>query len=112
MRAAVTGIGAVTALGRGTARLWDAMAAGEQGIARIARFATDGFDVQIAGVVPDRNDPRWADPGAALCIELAVDGHGPCFRALPEGGDGHSWVSFVSLMSASIRSNRPRHSSW
>lgn len=73
MRAAVTGIGAVTALGRGTARLWDAMAAGEQGIARIARFATDGFDVQIAGVVPDRNDPRWADPGAALCIELAVD---------------------------------------
>lgn len=73
MRAAVTGIGAVTALGRGTARLWDAMAAGEQGIGRIARFATDGFDVQIAGVVPDRNDPRWADPGAALCIELAVD---------------------------------------
>jgi 3-oxoacyl-[acyl-carrier-protein] synthase II len=73
MRAAVTGIGAVTALGRGTARLWDAMAAGEQGIARIARFATDGFEVQIAGVVPDRNDPRWADPGAALCIELAVD---------------------------------------
>ncbi|HEX3483134.1 MAG TPA: beta-ketoacyl synthase N-terminal-like domain-containing protein [Kofleriaceae bacterium] len=73
MRAAITGIGAVTALGRGTARLWDAMAAGEQGISRIARFATDGFDVQIAGVVPDRNDPRWADPGAALCIELAVD---------------------------------------
>ncbi|HEX3759343.1 MAG TPA: beta-ketoacyl synthase N-terminal-like domain-containing protein, partial [Kofleriaceae bacterium] len=73
MRAAVTGMGAVTAFGRGTARLWDAMAAGEQGIRRIERFSTEAFDVQIAGVVPDRNDPRWEDPGAALCIELAVD---------------------------------------
>jgi 3-oxoacyl-[acyl-carrier-protein] synthase II len=73
MRAAVTGIGAVTAFGRGTVRLWDAMAAGEQGIRRIERFATEQFNVQIAGVVPDRNDPRWEDPGASLCIELAVD---------------------------------------
>jgi 3-oxoacyl-[acyl-carrier-protein] synthase II len=73
MRAAVTGIGAVTAFGRGTARLWEAMAAGEQGIRPIERFPTDGYDVRIAGVVPDRNDPRWRDPDASLCIELAVD---------------------------------------
>ena len=71
MRAVITGYGAVTAYGRGTERLWSAMAAGEQGIARIARFATEGF-IDIAGVVPDRNDPSWQDRGEELCIDLAV----------------------------------------
>ncbi len=72
MRAAVTGMGAVTAYGRGLARLWDGMAAGEQGIRTIERFSTAEFDVRIAGVVPDRNAPAWDDPGASLCIELAL----------------------------------------
>ena len=72
MRAAVTGIGAVTALGTGAARLWQAMADGTQGIRPIERFSTQEFDVHIAGVVPDRNAPGWHDPGASLCIELAV----------------------------------------
>ena len=38
MRAVVTGMGAVTALGRGVARQWAAMAAGEDGIRPIERF--------------------------------------------------------------------------
>ena len=54
MRAAVTGIGAVTAFGRGTARLWDAMAAGEQGIRRIVGGQAIGQLPDIRHVVEVR----------------------------------------------------------
>jgi len=74
VRAVVTGMGAVTALGRGVARQWSAMAAGEDGIRPIERFATDAFDVRIGGVVADRNAPRPAGAGeATLCIEFGID---------------------------------------
>lgn len=71
MRAVITGMGAVTAFGRGVERLWQGMDGAEAGIVPIARFSTDEFAVKIAGVVPDRNDPA-VDAGASLCVELAV----------------------------------------
>lgn len=74
MRAVVTGMGAVTALGRGVARQWSAMAGGEDGIRPIERFDTEAFDVRLGGVVADRNARRPAGAGeAALCIELGID---------------------------------------
>jgi 3-oxoacyl-[acyl-carrier-protein] synthase II len=73
VRAVVTGMGAVTALGRGVARQWSAMAAGEDGIRPIERFATDAFDVRLGAVVADRNQPGPAAGEAALCIELGID---------------------------------------
>jgi len=71
VHAVVTGMGAVTALGRGVARQWSAIAAGEDGIRPIERFSTDGFDVRLGGVVADRNCAGAGD--AALCIELGID---------------------------------------
>src|SRR5262245_53794239 len=66
-------MGAVTALGRGAARQWSAMAAGEDGIRPIERFATAAFDVRLGGVVADRNAPGPDGGQAALCIELGID---------------------------------------
>jgi len=63
VRAVVTGMGTVTALGRGVAQQWTAMSAGRDGIRRIERFATDGFDVQLGGVIADRNHRGHRDPG-------------------------------------------------
>jgi 3-oxoacyl-[acyl-carrier-protein] synthase II len=71
LRAVVTGMGAVTALGRGIPALWSAMAAGDDGIRPIQRFATAGFDAVLGGVIADRNRPGTGD--APLCIELGID---------------------------------------
>ncbi len=74
--AVITGVGAVSAVGRGAARIWSAMAEGRDGIAPIARFDPGGFGVPLAGMVPDRNLPAYAQevvPTWALCIELALD---------------------------------------
>jgi 3-oxoacyl-[acyl-carrier-protein] synthase II len=73
MRAVVTGLGAVTAYGRGVRRLWEAMAAAENGIQPIERFSTDGYDVHLAGMVPDRNTVASRNAGAELHLDFAID---------------------------------------
>ena len=50
---AITGIGIVTSLGRGTAENWRRLTAGESGIHRIVRFPVDGVRTTIAGSVDD-----------------------------------------------------------
>jgi 3-oxoacyl-[acyl-carrier-protein] synthase II len=73
--AVITGLGAVSALGRGVGRLWSAMAEGWDGIAPIRRFDPSDFGVPLGGVVPDRNAPA-AGPAAASWrygVEFAVD---------------------------------------
>lgn len=49
---AITGMGAVTALGFGTEVLWRALAEGNDGIRAVERFSTEGFSVHTAGMVP------------------------------------------------------------
>jgi len=75
MAAVITGLGAVSALGRGVGRLWSAMAEGRDGIAPIRRFDPSGFGPPLAGMVPDRNAGPDAPDAASwrYCIEFAVD---------------------------------------
>jgi 3-oxoacyl-[acyl-carrier-protein] synthase II len=49
---AITGIGAVTALGFGVDAIWRALVEGADGIRPIERFSTEGFSVHTAGMVP------------------------------------------------------------
>ena len=50
-RVVVTGVGLVSSLGIGTEVNWDALCAGDSGIALITRFDTAGHSVRIAGEV-------------------------------------------------------------
>jgi 3-oxoacyl-[acyl-carrier-protein] synthase II len=48
---AVTGIGVVTSLGIGKTDNWNNLTAGQSGIRRITRFATEGLRTTIAGII-------------------------------------------------------------
>ena len=52
-RVVVTGLGLVTPLGLGAPANWSALLAARSGIGPITAFDTTGFDVRIAGQVPD-----------------------------------------------------------
>lgn len=62
---AITGMGAVSALGAGTSALWAAIEEGRDGIRPIERFSTEGFSVALGGMVPG------ADAGD-LCVAFAT----------------------------------------
>jgi 3-oxoacyl-[acyl-carrier-protein] synthase II len=64
----VRGVGAVSALGRGAAALWAAIAAGREGIRPIERFSTEGFSVHLGGMVAE-----GAREGEDLCVAFAVE---------------------------------------
>ena len=95
MRAVVTGLGAVTAYGRGVGRLWEAMAAAENGIQPIERFSTDGYDVHLAGMVPDRNTVSARDAGAELHIDFAVGAAREAYGAAGLGGIAPDRIALV-----------------
>src|SRR5688572_92703 len=48
-RVVVTGVGAVSPCGLDAGASWQAVKAGRSGIAKVARFDTEGFPVVIAG---------------------------------------------------------------
>jgi nodulation protein E len=50
---AITGLGAVSALGVGVAALWDGLLAGRSGVGPITRFDADGYLARAAAQVPD-----------------------------------------------------------
>ena len=52
-RVVITGIGAVTPLGIGVAKSWQALCQGKSGVAKITKFDASGFNVQIAAEVKD-----------------------------------------------------------
>ncbi len=85
-RVVVTGLGAITPLGTGVQKAWDALLKGVSGIGRIDRFDANAYACQIAGQVRDF-DPhdylerkeakrmerftQFAVAGAAMAIEDA-----------------------------------------
>lgn len=52
-RVAITGFGCVTPIGIGREAFWDSLCEGRSGVRRIESFDPSGFDVQIAGEIPE-----------------------------------------------------------
>ncbi|HSU25417.1 MAG TPA: beta-ketoacyl-[acyl-carrier-protein] synthase family protein [Pyrinomonadaceae bacterium] len=52
-RVVITGFGCVTPIGIGREAFWDSLKKGRSGIRRIESFDPSGFDVQIAGEIPE-----------------------------------------------------------
>jgi len=57
-RVVITGIGAVSPNGIGRERFWEATRNGVSGVRRITRFDPSGYQVQVAGEVPDEFDEK------------------------------------------------------
>src|SRR5450432_2576765 len=57
-RVVITGIGAVSPNGIGRERFWEATRNGVSGVRRITRFDPTGYQVQVAGQVPDEFDEK------------------------------------------------------
>jgi len=60
-RVVITGIGAVTPLGIGVAKSWQALCQGKSGVAKITKFDASGFNVQIAAEVKDFHPEDFLD---------------------------------------------------
>lgn len=76
---AITGLGAVCALGTGTNALWSAIASGRDGIRPIDRYSTQGFTTTLGALVPGYSDRA----GWRFCFEWAADA---AREALAEAG--------------------------
>jgi 3-oxoacyl-[acyl-carrier-protein] synthase II len=57
-RVVITGIGAVSPNGIGRERFWEATRNGVSGVRRITRFDPTGYQVQVAGQIPDEFDEK------------------------------------------------------
>ena len=57
-RIAITGIGAVSPNGIGRERFWEATRNGVSGVSRITRFDASGYQVQVAGQIPEEFDEK------------------------------------------------------
>ena len=93
-RVVITGIGAVSPNGIGRERFWEATRNGVSGVRRITRFDPSGYQVQVAGEVPDEFDEHLyvevkdrphvsrAVPLAAASVAEAVADAGLDVRAM------------------------------
>jgi 3-oxoacyl-[acyl-carrier-protein] synthase II len=57
-RVAITGIGAVSPNGIGRERFWESTRNGISGVRKITRFDASGYQVQVAGEIPDEFDEK------------------------------------------------------
>ena len=60
-RVVITGLGAVTPLGTGITKSWEALCNGKSGINKITRFDASGYRTQIAGEVNDFHAEDFLD---------------------------------------------------
>jgi len=73
----ITGVGAVTCLGRDAASLWDGLAAGRSGFGPVTRFPTAGLSCTLGGLLPEELDlgdrlARGPEPLARLVDRVAL----------------------------------------
>ncbi|MDD2732701.1 MAG: beta-ketoacyl-ACP synthase II [Desulfuromonadaceae bacterium] len=71
-RVVVTGVGAVSPLGCGNMKNWDALASGKSGIGLITRFDTSDMPVKIAGEIPDFNAEEFIDKKEIKKMDLFI----------------------------------------
>lgn len=83
----ITGLGAVTALGRDVPTLWDALVAGKSGIGPITRFDASRLPCRIAGEIHDYTPPAALPAREAARLDrgtlFAVDA---ALQALQDAG--------------------------
>jgi len=60
-RVVITGVGAITPLGTGASKSWQALCQGKSGVARITKFDPSGFKCQIAAEVKDFHPEDFLD---------------------------------------------------
>ena len=88
-RVVITGIGAVTPVGRDAESSWESLKAGRSGIKRIDYYDVSTFPVQIAGICDDFELSQLPDPEAAPYLHRG-ERFGDRQRKAP--GDGHLLV--------------------
>ncbi|WP_094605493.1 3-oxoacyl-[acyl-carrier-protein] synthase 2 [Sporomusa silvacetica DSM 10669] len=75
-RVVITGMGAITPVGIGTAAFWQSLIAGKSGIGRITRFDPSEYTTQIAGEVKDFDSTQYIEKKEAKrmdrCTQFAV----------------------------------------
>jgi 3-oxoacyl-[acyl-carrier-protein] synthase II len=71
-RVVVTGLGAVSPLGTGVEKNWQALMEGRSGIRAITRFATENFASRIAGEVPDFKAEDFIEPKEIKKMDLFI----------------------------------------
>jgi 3-oxoacyl-[acyl-carrier-protein] synthase II len=71
-RVVVTGVGAVSPLGCGNVKNWDAITAGKSGIGLITRFDTSDMPVKIAGEVSDFDAEEFIDKKEIKKMDLFI----------------------------------------
>jgi nodulation protein E len=60
-RVAITGLGAVSALGTGVSAFWNGVVSGASGVRRIRNFDATGFLAEVAAEVPDFDPEQYFD---------------------------------------------------
>lgn len=60
-RVVVTGMGAMSPLGKSVAEYWDGLRNGRSGIREIQAVSPDGFPCKVSGEVPDFDPTNWID---------------------------------------------------
>jgi len=68
-RVVITGLGAVTSIGRDKDAFWQAACEGRNGVSEITRFDTTGFAVRIASWLPDFDPAPVVEPREARRID-------------------------------------------
>ena len=69
-RVAITGIGAITPIGRGAQGLWDGVLAGRSAVRRITRFDPTDYRSQVAAEIDDFDPLDFMDPQRARRLDL------------------------------------------
>lgn len=109
-RVAVTGLGAVSALGIGVPAFWDRVAAGASGVGRITRFDPTGYLAQAAAEVPAFDPSRYFDESelalldrfAQLTLVAADEACRDAHLDLAEAERDRAGVSFGSAMGGAV----------
>lgn len=71
-RVVVTGVGAVSPLGTGNQKNWDALVSGQSGIGPITRFDASSLPVRIAGEVKDFEPEQFIDKKEVKKMDLFI----------------------------------------
>jgi nodulation protein E len=109
-RVAVTGLGAISALGIGAPAFWSGVVAGRSGVRRISNFDATGFQAQVAAEVPvfdpnayyDDTEREMLDRFSQFALLAAAEAWKQSGLTLAEGERDRAGVSIGSAMGGAV----------